>query len=59
MIIEACAQLSSESLYDVGKKAGLKGDALNYFRYFTEVALLLSVDEKTGSVTKAEIKKGA
>ena len=48
--VKIYAHMSNESLYETGKKAGLRGDALNYFSHFNEVELEARVDVETGVV---------
>lgn len=49
MILETYLHASKESLYDVGKKAGLSTEALKLFVYACyEVKVTLEVDEKSG-----------
>jgi hypothetical protein len=41
-----------DSMWDVGDKIGLKGDAARTFSYFaSELALGIEVDKKTGKAT--------
>lgn len=55
MKIKVYAQLSPETMYEAGKKAGLSDDAADYFRYFTEIEIELHVDAESGAVCGAEV----
>lgn len=55
LIITVYAYCSKEALHDAGGKAGLEGEALNYFMYAEEYELKLNVDRKTGRVTKVAL----
>lgn len=46
---------SKEDLYNDGKKAGLTGDALNFFTYLNEVKIELEVDPKTGGAVLVKL----
>ncbi len=50
--ITAYLHSNKETMYDLGKKAGLEGQALEYFMYaLYEVRVDLMVDEDTGDAT--------
>ena len=55
MKIRIYAHPSKESLFDAAIKHGLSENAAGYFMYFSEVAIDLDVDEKTGEVLNATI----
>ena len=52
MRITAYVHSTKESMYDLGKRSGLKGAALDMFMYAClEVKLELEVNEETGEAT--------
>jgi len=53
MKIKVYAHTDPESMCEQAKKKGLSDEAANYFRYFDEVELELTVMEDTGKVTDA------
>ncbi len=54
MNVTAYLHSSKESMYELGEKAGLDGEALHFFTYaLCEVRVELEVDKQTG---KAEIQ---
>jgi len=55
--IRVYAHTSPEALYEKAKEKGLSDEAANYFRYFNEVELELTVMEDTGKVVEAKLVK--
>jgi len=53
--ITAYYHAAPESLYEIGKTNGLKGEALDFFRYAEEVKISMEVDEKTGQVKSSKV----
>ena len=56
-VIVVNAELSKEYLYDQGRQCGLSEESADYFKYFNEVKIELTVESETGEVLKAEISK--
>lgn len=52
--IEVHANFSKEYMYANGIKAGLSKKAAEFFQFFTEKKLILTVDSETGEVKKAQ-----
>ena len=53
--IKVWADLSKEYLFEKAIEKGLSEKAADYFKFFNEVELDLTVDSKTGEVLKTEI----
>lgn len=53
--IKLYAHISPETLIEKAEKAGLNPDAIEYFRHFEEVPLIVEVDETTGEVLGAKV----
>jgi len=53
--ITVYAYTRPEAMYEKAKQKGLSNEAANFFRYFNEVELNLTVMEDTGKVVKAEL----
>ncbi|OGR01130.1 MAG: hypothetical protein A2511_16420 [Deltaproteobacteria bacterium RIFOXYD12_FULL_50_9] len=55
MKIKVYASLSSESLFEKGKEAGLAEGAADYFSYCNEIELELDVHPESGAVYGAKV----
>ncbi len=53
--VRVYAHMDKESMYSVAIKAGLSEKSANYFMYFNEVPLDVTVNEETGEVIGLEI----
>jgi hypothetical protein len=53
--VRVYVQLSKEALVGYGLGAGLRDEALDFFKHYNEVLLDLTVDFKTGEVLKAKV----
>jgi len=48
------ARLDKSMMFEKGKAAGLSDDAANFFSYFEESKLALTVEKETGKVVAVE-----
>jgi len=57
MIIKLYASISKEAAFEAGLAAGLRGEALEYFKHVCEVELGFAVDAENGAICDVEVTK--